>query len=358
VELERIESMKRTELQAAAVGRFGKEASKWVGPATNVELREALTSGTVPARFANGNGNGVDLATAIATAIGPLVTGELDEDRVREIVDGRVEALEARLAAQRTVIDVKLPSGEVRTVGRQHREFPTLLALVAQGESVFMVGPAGSFKTSAAKAVATALKLPFACESMSQQTSTSQLLGYMDAHGRYVRSKLREAYENGGVYLMDEIDNGNANVIAVLNAALANGECGFPDGMIPRHENFRFIAAGNTKGMGADRKFVGRNQLDGASLDRFALLVWDYDEDFERDLVGEDMWEWVTYVQQVRRVAAQHGIADRTVLATPRASLGGAKMLRSGMPRERVEELFLWNKLGADDRNRILANLR
>ena len=28
------------------------------------------------------------------------------------------------------------------------------------------------------------------------------------------------------------------------------------------------------------------------------------------------MGEWVTYVQRVRKVAAQHGIADRTVLAT------------------------------------------
>jgi hypothetical protein len=33
-------------------------------------------------------------------------------------------------------------------------------------------------------------------------------------------------------------------------------------------------------------------------------------------------------------------------------------MLRAGMARERVEELFLWNKLGADDKSRILANLR
>lgn len=128
-----------------------------------------------------------------------------------------MKALEAKLSQRRTLIEVKLPSGETRNVGRQHREVPTLLALVGQNESVFMVGPAGSFKTSAAKAVATALNLPFYCESMSQQTSISQLLGYMDAHGRYVRSKLREAYEHGGVYLMDEIDNGNARDIHRLS---------------------------------------------------------------------------------------------------------------------------------------------
>jgi len=44
----------------------------------------------------------------------------------------------------------------------------------------------------------------------------------------------------------------------------------------------------------------------------------------------------------VRAIANQHGIADRTVFATPRASIGGAKMLRAGMDRKLVEQVFLW----------------
>jgi hypothetical protein len=74
--------------------RFGKDASRWILPARNAELREALTTGSVPERFANGAN--VDLATAIATAIGPLVSGQLDEARVGELIDARVEALEWR----------------------------------------------------------------------------------------------------------------------------------------------------------------------------------------------------------------------------------------------------------------------
>jgi hypothetical protein len=50
-------AMKRTELQAAACRAFGKGAADWTGRATNEELREALTSGEVPAKFANGNGS-------------------------------------------------------------------------------------------------------------------------------------------------------------------------------------------------------------------------------------------------------------------------------------------------------------
>ena len=47
-----IDTMKRTELQAATVGRFGKTAAQWTGRATNEELREALRTGEVPTRVA------------------------------------------------------------------------------------------------------------------------------------------------------------------------------------------------------------------------------------------------------------------------------------------------------------------
>lgn len=51
-------------------------------------------------------------------------------------------------------------------------------------------------------------------------------------------------------------------------------------------------------------KFVGRNQLDGASLDRFVFVFWEYDEDFERHVAGEDQADWTKFVQKCRRSAA------------------------------------------------------
>ncbi len=81
------------------------------------------------------------------------------------------------------------------------------------------------------------------------------------------------------MFLCDEIDAGNANVLATLNALLSQPIAAFPDGMVERHENFAFLAAGNTTGAGADMKFVGRNQLDGATLDRFVFVFWEYDEE-------------------------------------------------------------------------------
>ena len=348
---EQIGAMKRQELQSATCQVLGKDASKWILSATNAELREALSTGMPPARFTSGNGG--DLAAAIASAIGPLMAGRLDEDRVCELIDERL------LAGRRTIeVEVKLPSGEVRNVGTQHRSYPLLLQLAAARKHTFMVGPAGSFKTSAAKQVATALDLPFFMESMNEGTTAFDLLGFRDATSQVVKTKLRQAYESGGVYLCDEIDAGSANAVATLNGLLANGECGFPDGMIPRHENFVFICAGNTLGLGADAKFVGRNQLDGASLDRFAYLRWDYDEDFERHIVGPDHAPWVEYVIACRHAAQATGIADDVVFATPRASIDGADLLRIGVKRPTVEDLYLWNKIGADAKGKIVANLR
>src|SRR5215213_6103839 len=85
-----VATLKRTELQAAACRTFGKQAATWTGRATNEELREALISGEVPTKFANGNGAHSDLAAVLAAAINPLLQAQLDEERVRELIDGRM----------------------------------------------------------------------------------------------------------------------------------------------------------------------------------------------------------------------------------------------------------------------------
>ena len=89
------------------------------------------------------------------------------------------------------------------------------------------------------------------------------------AQGTIVSTEFRKAYENGGLFLFDEIDASMPGAILAFNAALANNFMDFPDKKVPRHKDFYCIAAANTFGSGADRQYVGRNQLDAASLDRF-----------------------------------------------------------------------------------------
>ena len=82
--------MKGTELQAATVAKFGKDAAQWVGKATNVELREALKTGEAPPRVATPSAVGGDLAALIAASAAPLLAGQLNEERVNEIVDEKL----------------------------------------------------------------------------------------------------------------------------------------------------------------------------------------------------------------------------------------------------------------------------
>jgi hypothetical protein len=189
---------------------------------------------------------------------------------------------------------------------------------------------------------------------MGPQTSQVNLLGYMDATGNYVPGLLFKPFTQGAVCAVDEIDNSNPGVLTVLNSALANGYCSFPCGMKAKHPDFLVVACGNTFEKGADSLYVGRVQLDAATLDRFVKVDWDYDEAFEQDIVGDDQRDWVLHVQRIRAATVR---LKMRVIFSPRASLAGAKALRAGIDREVVEEAVLWSGVAIDDRAKILANL-
>lgn len=261
--------------------------------------------------------------------------------------------------------EVKPPVQKTRIVKKlQHDQQETLIDLLKLGGiNIYLRGPAGSGKTTAGQKAAEAMKLNFYCQSMGPQTSQANLLGYMDANGKYVPGLMYKPFTEGGVMLIDEIDNSNASVVTVLNSALANDYCSFPNGMKKKHKNFRCIASGNTFGKGADALYIGRQQLDAATLNRFVVINWDYDEEFETGLVQRCVETkhvalatgWVKYVQQLRAAANQTGVK---VVFSPRQSMNGARMLAADFPRTQVEAVVLWNSVAADDKAKVLANIQ
>lgn len=232
------------------------------------------------------------------------------------------------------------------TVKHSHAMLPVVLQALAAGASPFLVGPAGSGKTTLAEQCATVLKLPFYIA--ARVTSEFKLVGFRTATGDTVRTQFREAFEHGGVFLFDEVDASDPDALTAFNAALANGLGDFPDGMVKRHAKFYAIAAGNTYGRGADRQYVGRNQLDAATLDRFQVFDVDYDELLEVALAGNA--EWAQNVQRVRKAVELEKVRH---IVSPRASIVGAKMLASGMDRKVVMDACVWKGLPADQRQRI-----
>lgn len=253
------------------------------------------------------------------------------------------------LVKKNAKLDVKIGDYTKTIQGQRHNQLEDLILVAALKLNVLMVGMAGTGKTHAAEQVAEGMGLPFYTMSVGAQTSKSDIMGYMHAGGDYVRSHFREAYENGGVFLMDEIDAGNANVLIQVNSALSNNVCSFPDAMVKRNPDFIFIASANTYGNGANRQYVGRNQLDAATLDRFCVIDWLVDNELEKTLAdGNDAW--YVAVLAARDYVSEHSIR---ALVTPRATQKGAQMLASGISVESVCDAVLLASVPEDKKQEI-----
>jgi MoxR-like ATPase len=246
---------------------------------------------------------------------------------------------------------------ETRSIeGSVHAAMPEILKWLSVRQHVYLVGPAGSGKTTIAEQAAKALDLPLYTH--GAVLMKYEVTGHSDAQGEYHASGLREAYENGGIVLFDEMDASAPEAIVAINAALANGRYGFPDKQIKRHDDFVCIAAANTSGRGATRQYVGRNPLDGASLDRFVQIQIEYDLTVERAMaqIAYATWggadkdvagRWTDEVQAFRAKCAKH---DVDAIISPRATEQGARGLAAGIDIAAIREQALYKGLTADQR--------
>jgi len=215
---------------------------------------------------------------------------------------------------------------------------------------VYLVGPAGSGKTTIAAQAAEALGLPF--YSTGAVGMAYQLQGFINAEGKYMETDLYRAYVGGGVFLFDEIDASSAQALLAFNAIAANDLAAFPCGTVKRHKNFVIVAAANTFGAGADAQYLGRNPLDAATRDRFVDIVMDYDERLELAISPNDAW--TRHVQAFRKSVRDLKLRH---VVSPRASIHGGKLLSAGLTWDRVEQMVLIRGLSALDAEKVRANM-
>jgi MoxR-like ATPase len=168
-----------------------------------------------------------------------------------------------------------------------HEALPQVILATRAGVPVWLQGPPGTAKSTLAEQTATALEMGFYPTSCHELMTRSDLFGYTDAVGKDHRTPLWDAYELGGILLLDEVDNGNPNLLAALNSALSNGHCVFGSGtVVQRHPDFRVIATANTAGLGPEAGFVGRNGVDLATRDRFVTIMVLIDDNLELALAS------------------------------------------------------------------------
>ena len=329
-----------------------------------------------------------DLAKAIAVAVAPHVKAGIDREQVERIVDERI--VDSLLPRR---VEVVLPgASEPKDIGIQHTYFDALVRMASARLPVYLVGPAGGGKTTIADSVGKALGIPAYGMSVCGTSSKADLLGYKNVmDGGYVQTDLRQAYEHGGVFLLDEVDAGNPNVMVIMNAMLANGHCHFPDGRVEKHPDFVPIAGANTIGMGADKQYVGRNKLDEATRDRFLVMELPYDPTIEAVMCGvcptafaesdrpapyefiqvEDKadpendkrlkadaekrcFDYCRKVVKIRKACESLRVRH---LVSPRATKAGCTLIRLGFTMKDVMNLAVWKGLDADTVAKIENNI-
>jgi hypothetical protein len=303
-----------------------------------------------------------EVAARLADKVAPAVQTLIEPGLLR-----KAEALSALVTknvieqwAKENILVIPAKNGgepKTENLGFLHEAWQDAWANVEADIPVYVHGPAGSGKTTAAAQLAKAMGASLGrddyqshMQSFCAATQLHELIGFIDASGRYHPTEFRKAWEQGGLWLGDEADAA-PELTVYLNAALANNVCVFPDKTLKRHPDTRIVTAGNTTGLGATAEYTSRQRQDAATLDRFAFVPWGYDEKLELMAAGVDQTKWVKHVQALRKALKTLGQSAPDIRITPRASIYGATRLRQKPETkfETLEQQFIWKGASDDD---------
>lgn len=245
-----------------------------------------------------------------------------------------------------------IDNGNIKQIeGIFHSKFEQILKIIKKGVPLMLTGPAGAGKNHTLEQVAKALDLDFYFT--NAVTQEYKLTGFVDANGIYQETQFYKAFKDGGLFFLDEVDASCPEALIILNAAIANGYFDFPIGKVEVNENFRIVCAGNTYGTGADMVYVGRNVLDGATLDRFATIDFDYDEDVEKQLAYDD--DLFNFIIDLRKAIKD---ANLRYIVSMRATINATKLLEIDMPKKDILKSVILKNMQIDDLNMIINKIK
>lgn len=243
---------------------------------------------------------------------------------------------------------IEVPKVEIKTEEPKeirHEKFELIKTCIENDIPVYLAGPAGSGKNHTLEQISWELGLEFYFTNSVQQEY--KLTGFIDAGGHYHETEFYKAFVNGGIFFLDEMDASIPEVLVLLNMAIANKYFEFPNGKVKAHKNFRVVSAGNTVGSGADEQYTGRLVLDQATLDRFAIIEFDYDKNIELHLAKGNK-ELVDFVEALRAEAKTNGI--RATFSYRCISMV-TKLERAGLPLKQILEITVFKGMEKDTIN-------
>lgn len=278
----------------------------------------------------------------LATMFASLLMGAIKSPDVEKMVMDAVKEVATQKIPR--PMEVKFQESSV-VIDNVHNKFTVVMDRLKATKNIMLVGEAGCGKTHLAGQVAEALGLKFGSVSCSSDMSSSVLLGWLlPADGgkfEYAVSDFIDLYENGGVFLLDEMDAADPAILLIVNQALANGQVTVPqrkgNTIVKRHPNFICMSACNTFGRGSNLMYSGRERLDESTLDRFrsGMIEMHYDDELEEKLVDAEVLAWGREVRKriegarLKRVISTRFLRDATALK----ELAGYNM-------EQIKDLF------------------
>lgn len=293
------------------------------------------------------------IAKSVTEMTNRLVQESLD--RVDQSFDSMREEIEKKvndMFVSRPVLSVSINDGPIqRITSRASKILPRLIANAKLKLNTLMIGPAGCGKTTAAHQLAESLGVQFGSVCLTAGASETWLFGRQTPNG-FVEGMFSKIYREGGVFLADEMDAADANLLLSINTALSHDTMLNPMSgeVIQKHPDFTFIGAGNTNGKGANHMYTGRSRLDAATLDRFVIVMTEYDHDLEQQLCpAEILFKWL---QETRLKLKENGYDE---FISTRAFRSTYIQAEAGIPYAEIKDSLIanWGAASKDVANKM-----
>jgi cobaltochelatase CobS len=342
-------------------------------PTTSVGSPAVVSTPTVsePEPVASGGVSSLDelIARVARDAASRVVADALasfdpmDTDKVIDLVRSTVNDLVSRPQVTNVTVN-GCPT--VSFTNRVHKQFEDVLKHIVAGDELYLHGGAGAGKTTTVRQIAVdVLRRRFELVTFSSQTTEAKLVGFRDASGEVRETPLVSALREGGVVLFDEFDACPPAIAVVLNTMSANRVVSTPAGTFDLHKDTVLVFSGNTVLDGANSAYSGRQASDFSTKDRLSVLEFQYDLDMEYDLTvsaldGDHAManRWLEVVRACRANAkALGGTTGARIAVTPRAAIGGAKLLKAGFGIQYVADVRIRKGMDAQTWDQVRNNV-
>lgn len=154
---------------------------------------------------------------------------------------------------------------------------------IDNGDGLFITGPTGSGKTSLVQQVCARLNIPLQQATAHDRLEVPELIGHqtiIDGDMVFQDGPLTTAMRHGHWFLLNEADLLGEGTATGLNDILEGQSLSIPENggeIVHPHEDFRFIATGNTNGGGdASGLYAGTTRQNLSFMDRFMVMEVGY----------------------------------------------------------------------------------